>query len=117
MILHQRNYHIHQLSEIGYCQDPGANIIRTKIQQTLEKEVYDRIKEVTGKTKKYKEAHIVITDWDTSTIIRKHDKITQRFRYHNFRRFVQASRSLLSQTNNQNVSNIEQFSQIDFHSG
>jgi hypothetical protein len=108
-VTHLRN----QVSELSTSNDPGAKHLKTKLKQqiyqTYEKQICNKIKEVTEKHKKYKDPHIVVQVEGRPIVIRDPDKVAQRFRDHNITHFAQASGCILSSEEYQDIITLHQF--------
>jgi 3-oxoacyl-ACP reductase-like protein len=79
------------VSELSTSNDPGAKLktkLKQQIHQAYEKQIYNKLKEVTGKHKKYEDPHIVVQVEGRPTVIRDPDEVAQRFRDHNITHFA-----------------------------
>jgi hypothetical protein len=106
-----------QVSELSTSNDPGAKHLQTKLKQQIhhayEKQIYNKLKEITGKHKKYEDPHIVAQVEGRPTVIRDPDKVAQRFRDHNITHFAQASGCILSSDEYQDMITLHQFNSIE----
>jgi hypothetical protein len=106
-----------QVSELSTSNDPGAKHLKAKLKQQIhqayEKQIYNKLKEVTGKHKKYEDPHIVVQVEGRPTVIRDPDEVAQRFRDHDITHFAQASGCILSSDEYQDMITLHQFNSIE----
>jgi hypothetical protein len=86
--------------------------MKQQIHHTYQKKVYSKLKEFTGKNKKYNNTHIVVQVDGKSTMKRDSDRVSERFQNHNIAHFSQASGCTISGEQHQDKINISQFNGV-----